>query len=90
MPGSTFDASTLDEPRRERFHRNLRAVEQVLAGASPAQTAAASGLPLSTLGRPVKRIRKYGAVACVLYGTYTRQPALHPCTGYLRYDVCGI
>lgn len=30
IPGPTFDASTLDEKRRERFLRNLRAVEQVL------------------------------------------------------------
>src|SRR6266700_618078 len=29
-PGSTFDASTLPEKQREQFHRNLRAVEQVL------------------------------------------------------------
>src|SRR5713226_8811267 len=28
VPGPTFDASTLDEKQRERFHRNLRAVEQ--------------------------------------------------------------
>jgi hypothetical protein len=33
VPGSTFDASTLPEKQWEQFHRNLRAVEQVLAGA---------------------------------------------------------
>jgi hypothetical protein len=31
---STFDDSTLQGPVRERFLRNLRAVEQVLSGAS--------------------------------------------------------
>ncbi|QBD77210.1 hypothetical protein EPA93_14880 [Ktedonosporobacter rubrisoli] len=34
IAGPTFDASTLPEPQREQFHRNLRAVEQVLAGAT--------------------------------------------------------
>jgi hypothetical protein len=32
IAGPTFDASTLPEPQRTQFHRNLRAVEQVLAG----------------------------------------------------------
>src|SRR5712692_6625874 len=32
IPGATFDASQLSEQQREHFHRNLRAVEQVLAG----------------------------------------------------------
>lgn len=35
VPGPTFDASTLKAPQREQFLRNLRAVEQVLAGAKP-------------------------------------------------------
>ena len=34
VSGPTFDASTLPEPQREQFHRNLRAVELVLAGAT--------------------------------------------------------
>jgi hypothetical protein len=34
LPGPTFDASTLPERQREQFHRNLRAVEKVLAGAT--------------------------------------------------------
>ncbi len=78
MPGPTFDASTLDEPLRERFHRNLRAVEQVLAGASQTQVVAASGIPRSTLSRLVSRTRELGAIACVPYGSYSRQPRLHP------------
>ena len=41
VPDSTFDASTLPEKQREQFHRNLRAVEQVLAEA--AQTRIAGG-----------------------------------------------
>jgi len=41
VPGPTFNASTLPEKQREHFHRNLRAVEQVLAGAP--QTRIAGG-----------------------------------------------
>ena len=37
VPGPTFDASTLPEPQREQFHRNLRAVSQLLAGGNPNQ-----------------------------------------------------
>ncbi len=51
VPGPTFDASTLPEKQREHFHRNLRAVEQVLAGAPQTRIAAQSGIPRSTLGR---------------------------------------
>ena len=39
IPGPTFDASTLPEPQREQFHRNLRAVSQVLAGATQTSVA---------------------------------------------------
>lgn len=65
IPGPTFDASILDEERRERFHRNLRAVEQVLAGAPQTRIAAESGIPRSTLSRLVSRTRELGAIACV-------------------------
>src|SRR6266496_845956 len=34
VPGPTFDASRTPSPQREQFHRNLRAVSQVLAGAT--------------------------------------------------------
>jgi hypothetical protein len=40
LPGPTFDASALDEKRRDQFHRNLRAVSQVLAGATQTSVAA--------------------------------------------------
>ena len=47
VPGPTFDASTLPEKQRERVHRNLQAVEQVLAGALQTKIAAILGAVLS-------------------------------------------
>jgi len=78
VPGSTFAASTLDEEQRDRFHRNLRAVEQVLAGAQQTKIAKESGIDRSTLSRLVKRTRKVGQIACVPHGRYRRAPQLHP------------
>src|SRR5207249_11903765 len=78
VPGPTFDASTLPSPGREQFHRNLRAVEQVLAGAKPTQVAKDAGIPRSTLSRLVKRTKLLGTIACVPYGSYTRKTAMHP------------
>ena len=51
IPGPTFDASTLPEPQRAQFHRNLRAVEQVLAGATQSSVAEKEGIPRSTLSK---------------------------------------
>jgi transposase len=76
--GPTFDASTLDEKQREHFHRNLRAVEQVLAGASQTRIATESGIARSTLGRLVRRTREKGQIACVPRGSYRRQTTMHP------------
>src|SRR5437868_1530786 len=42
--GPTVDASALPEKQREQFHRNLRAVEQVLSGASQTRIATESGI----------------------------------------------
>jgi hypothetical protein len=78
VPGPTFDASLLDTKRREQFHRNLRAVEQVLAGAPQTRIAAESGIPRSTLGRLVRRTKLLGQIACVPLGTYARKPTMHP------------
>ncbi|TME02404.1 MAG: hypothetical protein E6I80_20160 [Chloroflexi bacterium] len=78
VPGPTFDASRLPEPQREQFHRNLRAVEQVLAGAQQTQVAKDAGIPRSTLSRLVKRTKLLGTIACVPYGSYTRKTAMHP------------
>ncbi len=75
---STFDASTLQDTQRERFLRNLRAVETVLAGASVVETAKALQIAHSTLSRLVRRTRELGAIACVPYATYSRERALHP------------
>ncbi len=73
-----FDASTLDEQQRARFHRNLRAVEQVLAGASQTSIAKESGIERSTLSRLVQRTRQIGQIACVPHGSYRRATQLHP------------
>jgi Mu transposase, C-terminal len=78
VPGPTFDASRLPEPQREQFHRNLRAVEQVLAGAPQTRIAAKSGIPRSTLGRLVRRTRQLGQIACVPRGSYRRATTMHP------------
>jgi len=78
IPGPTFDASTLPEQLREHFHRNLQAVEQVLAGAPQTRIAAASGIPRSTLGRLVRRTKLMGQIACVPRGSYARSTTMHP------------
>ncbi len=78
VPGPTFDASTLDEKQREHFHRNLRAVEQVLAGASQTRIAKESGISRTTLLRLVKRTRELGQIACVPHGSYRRATTMHP------------
>src|SRR2546422_620573 len=77
ISGPTFDASRLPESVREQFHRNLRAVEQVLAGAQQTQVAKDAGIPRSTLSRLVKRTKLLGAIACVPYGSYSRKTARH-------------
>jgi Mu transposase, C-terminal len=78
VPGPTFDASRLAEPQREQFHRSLRAVEQVLAGAKPTQVAKDAGIPPSTLSRLIKRTKLLGTIACVPYGSYRRSTTMPP------------
>ena len=78
VPDPTFDASRLPEPQREQFHRNLRAVEKVLAGATQTSVAESEGIPRSTLGRLVRRTRVLGQIACVPRGSYHRRSAMHP------------
>ena len=75
---STFDDSTLAAPVRERFLRNLRAVEAVLAGATVVDAAREHQIACSTLSRLVRRTHKLGVVACVPHGTYSRERDLHP------------
>jgi transposase len=75
---ATFDDSTLEGPVRERFLRNLRAVEAVLAGATAVATAKEMQIARSTLSRLVQRTRTHGVLACVPHGTYSRERALHP------------
>src|SRR6266702_2791091 len=78
VPGPTFDASRLPEPQREQFHRNLRAVSQVLSGATQTSVAEKEGIPRSTLGRLVRRTRQLGQIACVPHGSYTGKTTMHP------------
>ncbi len=78
VPGPTFDASQLIESQREHFHRNLRAVEQVLAGAPQTKVANESGMSRSTLSRLVQRTRRLGQIACVPHGSYTGKTTMHP------------
>jgi Mu transposase, C-terminal len=75
---STFDDSTLQAPVRERFLRNLRAVEAVLAGATIVDAARDHQIARSTLSRLVRRSRTLGVLACVPHGTYSRERNLHP------------
>ncbi len=78
VPGPTFDASTLPESQREQFHRNLRAVELVLAGATQNSVSIQESIPRSTLGRLVRRTRQLGQIACVPHGSYRGVTQLHP------------
>lgn len=75
---STFDDSTLEAHARERFLRNLRAVEQVLSGATVVDVAREHQIARSTLSRLVQRTRKHGVLACVAHATYHRERELHP------------
>lgn len=75
---STFDDCALEGPVRERFLRNLRAVEQVLAGATVTDSAREMQIACSTLSRLVQRTRAFGVLACVPHGTYSRERELHP------------
>src|SRR5450755_1656840 len=78
IPGPAFDASRLPEQQQEQFHRNLRAVELVLAGAQQTQVAKDAGISRSTLSRLITRTKSLGAIACVPYGSYTRKTTMHP------------
>ena len=78
VQGPTVDASALPEKQREQFHRNLRAVEQVLAGASQTRVAKDEGISRSTLSRLVQRTQQIGQIACMPHGSYTRKTTMHP------------
>jgi len=75
---TTFDDSTLEGPVRERFLRNVRAVEQVLAGSSVVEVAQETRIARSTLSRLVQRTRVLGVHACIPYATYSREREMHP------------
>src|SRR5713226_7832192 len=63
VPGPTFDASRLSQAQQEQFHRNLRAVELVLAGATQTGVAESEDIPRLTLGRLVRRTKLLGQIA---------------------------
>lgn len=75
---STFDDSTLEAHVRERFLRNLHAVEAVLSGTTVVDAAREHQIARSTLSRLVQRARTHGVLACVPHGTYHRERDLHP------------
>src|SRR5205823_13790201 len=74
----TFDDSLLDEKQRERFLRNLRAVEAVKNGVTLREAAAAAGMGRSTLCRLIQRTVEFGQLACVPRATYHREREVHP------------
>jgi hypothetical protein len=79
IPGPTFDASVLPTTEEQiLFNRNLAAVTAVLAGMGVSKVARAYEMGKSTLSRLVRRTKQLGQIACVPYGTYHRERALHP------------
>ncbi len=77
IPGPTFDASVLANVEQQAlFHRNLAAVQAVLAGRGTRGVAAAYGMAPSTLSRLVRRVKELGQIACVPYATYRRESVL--------------
>ena len=79
IPGPTFDASVLPTTEEQiLFNRHLAAVTAVLAGMGTSRVAHAYDMGTSTLSRLVRRTKEVGQIACVPYGTYHRERALHP------------
>jgi len=79
IPGPTFDASVLPTTEEQiLFNRHLAAVTAVLAGMGVSKVAHAYEMGKSTLSRLVRRTKELGQIACVPYGTYHRERALHP------------
>ena len=79
IPGPTFDASVLPTTQEQiLFNRHLAAVTAVLAGMGTSHVAHAYDMGKSTLARLVRRTKELGQIACVPYGTYHRERALHP------------
>src|SRR6266702_4363670 len=79
ITGPAFAASVLATTEEQaHFHRNLAAVNAVLAGMGVSGAARAYGMATSTLSRLVRRPKELGQIACVPYATYHRDRALHP------------
>lgn len=79
-PGPTVDHTAIvADAKRERFLRNLHAVEAVCAGGGVSAVAREYGMAKSTLSRLVNRAKtRLGQAACVPYATYERDSTLHP------------
>ena len=79
IPGATFDASTLENAEhRDRFHRNLAAVQARLSGEPRRLVAQHYGMHPFTLARLEQRVQQFGQIACVPHATYHRDRALRP------------
>jgi hypothetical protein len=79
IPGPTFDASSLKKKEdRDRFNRNLKAVEAVLGGESVGRVAEKNKMAKGTLSRLLKRVKEFGQIACVPHRTYHRDRKLRP------------
>ena len=79
IAGPTVDASGLSTTEDQvRFHRNLAAVQAVLAGMSLRTVSEAHGMPRATLSRLVRRTKELGQIACVPHATYHRERKIHP------------
>ncbi len=77
IPGPTFDASVLASAEQQAlFHRNLAAVQAVLAGRGTRGVAEAYGMAPSPLSRLARRAKELGQIACVPYATYRRERVL--------------
>jgi hypothetical protein len=77
--GPTFDASTLaGAEERERFHRNLAAVQAVLAGEPRRRVAKRYEMHPFTLARLERGVEQFGQLACVPRATYHRERKFRP------------
>jgi len=79
IPGPPFDASTLaDAEEQECFHRNLAAVQAVLAGEPRRRVAKRYQMHPFALARLERRVEQFGQLACVPHATYHRERKLRP------------
>ena len=78
FPKRLHDYALATTEEQVLFNRYLAAVTAVLAGMGVSKVAHAYGMGTSPLSRLVRRTKELGQIACVPYGTYHRERALHP------------